>query len=454
MTIDLTEDFEGSTSGTAISTSNTAFTSVTGSGVQTFDNAQVMHGALSMKAEGSGSTGYSTKTYAARNTTYIRMYFRLNALPASNVFPVALNSTSTTRAQLRIANDGAISLRNGTTAVYTMSNLLSAGVWYRLEWLVSNGTGQQLRIYLGDNASALEDSGTQTYNTGTHDRALVGVTSSAAFTAWYDDVEIRDDDWPGPVGSIPSPGSVAVLAAIPTPDVSTPTSASIGAVCVTGVAAVGSATFNAGGFVLIAPPTVAVAVRIYEAASTLYPSEALLPGESLLPGKQVYSPEDALIIVSPINIIAVDATAIIPVPSFFTDDPPLEAIAAVAAIGEVVITADTSVTFFYFTTPTIRERRLLRRHALWDRMYLHRGQTIIRFGSSYQQIDNPSTDQMDTADALFIGGRTYAISETEADLLRTAGYGHWVNDTPDEVIDEVDFSQYGTGPYGSGPYGA
>jgi len=109
---------------------------------------------------------------------------------------------------------------------------------------------------------------------------------------------------------------------------------------------------------------------------------------------------------------------------------------------------------FYFTTPTVRERRYLRRHRLWDRMYLDRGLSILRFGTSYQQIDNPSTDEMETADALFIGGRTYLIDEEEAGRLISAGYGHWVNDNPDDPIDEIDFSQYGAGAYGSGPYGA
>lgn len=108
---------------------------------------------------------------------------------------------------------------------------------------------------------------------------------------------------------------------------------------------------------------------------------------------------------------------------------------------------------FYFTTPTVRERRFLRRHGLWDRMYLDRGLSILRFGTSYQQIDNPSTDQMESADALFVGGRTYLIDEEEAALLRAAGYGHWIGDDPTTPIDEVDLTQYGAGVYGSGPYG-
>jgi hypothetical protein len=124
------------------------------------------------------------------------------------------------------------------------------------------------------------------------------------------------------------------------------------------------------------------------------------------------------------------------------------------AVAVAVVTAvSVAAPVFYFTTPTIRERRYLRRHRLWDRMYLDRGLSILRFGASYQQIDNPSTDEMESADALFIGGRTYLIDEDEADLLIGAGYGHWVNNNPEDPIEEIDFSQYGAGAYGAGPYG-
>lgn len=128
--------------------------------------------------------------------------------------------------------------------------------------------------------------------------------------------------------------------------------------------------------------------------------------------------------------------------------------AAAAQVFSVSQSADcTLMKIWYFTTPTWHEHRRIGGR-LWQRTYLNTGHTIIRFGTSYIQADHPSTEQMESADALYIGGRTYAISEAEAQLLTGAGYGHWVTDSIGEQIpDDVDFSQYGTGIYGSGPYG-
>lgn len=122
-----------------------------------------------------------------------------------------------------------------------------------------------------------------------------------------------------------------------------------------------------------------------------------------------------------------------------------ESITASATISAFSVDAP----LFYFTTPAIRERRFLRRHRLWDRMYLDRGVSILRFGDAYQVVENPGTEDMESADALFIGGRTYLISEDEALRLQAAGYGDWVSDGPVSASD-VDFTMLGASVYGGG----
>jgi hypothetical protein len=107
----------------------------------------------------------------------------------------------------------------------------------------------------------------------------------------------------------------------------------------------------------------------------------------------------------------------------------------------------------YFTTPTWRNHSRYG-NGLQRRLYIDTGHSILRFGTSYQQIDNPSTVQVETADAAFIGGRTYAIDGVEADALRQAGYSHWITDNLGDHLPEIDYTQYGTGLYGTGPYGA
>lgn len=139
------------------------------------------------------------------------------------------------------------------------------------------------------------------------------------------------------------------------------------------------------------------------------------------------------------------ATAAIAAPTVFQN------ISAVQVMT-MTSTADTAPLLFFFTTPSVREHRN-RRHRLWARTYLDRGQSILKFGTSYQQIDVPGDDQIEAADAAYIGGRIYAISQGEASALRSAGYANWVNLDPTVPIDQIDFSQYGAGAYGSGPYG-
>lgn len=78
-----------------------------------------------------------------------------------------------------------------------------------------------------------------------------------------------------------------------------------------------------------------------------------------------------------------------------------------------------------FSPPTW-EMHFFEGNRLWRRCHITVGHTIIKFGTSYQQIDNPTTLQMETADALYEGGRTYPISSDEAAALTAAGYGQWV----------------------------
>lgn len=107
---------------------------------------------------------------------------------------------------------------------------------------------------------------------------------------------------------------------------------------------------------------------------------------------------------------------------------------------------------FYFTPPTWH-MHYPTNNRLWRRAYLDVGHSIIKTAGFYSQVDNPSDDDIELSDAAYIGGRTYAITEDEADALTAAGYGRWVTTYIGEPIPDVDFSQYGTGVYGTGPYG-
>ena len=202
MAVDIVEDFEGGTNGAVITTSNTGlgFTD----GVATFTNTGGVHtGSLAALYSATAGTSYSVVYFGAptlRGASYARFYVTFAALPAANVLIGAYRAVTTSRAELRINSAGTVTLRNGTTAVYTSTATLAANTTYRIEWDAVNGTGQAVRVYVGDSTTALISSGNQTYNTGTHDRLSIGLYASATWTLRVDDIETRDDANPGPMG--------------------------------------------------------------------------------------------------------------------------------------------------------------------------------------------------------------------------------------------------------------
>jgi hypothetical protein len=155
-----------------------------------------------------------------------------------------------------------------------------------------------------------------------------------------------------------------------------------------------------------APATVATAVGVaYDAAAT--PQTTAAPASL---ATAVGTAFDATVSASAIGAPAVLATAI-----------------GTAFDAVAVGTPDPGQQ--YFTTPTMKMRTGIR-HGLWGRIYIDEGISILRFGDSIQQIDEPSAEQISTADAVFIGGRTYAVSAEEAQRLTDAGYGAYLGVTP------------------------
>lgn len=51
------------------------------------------------------------------------------------------------------------------------------------------------------------------------------------------------------------------------------------------------------------------------------------------------------------------------------------------------------------------------------------GISLLKFGSSYQQYQTPTDDDVRAADIAYLGGREYVISDSEVAALTAAGYG-------------------------------
>jgi hypothetical protein len=198
----MSEDFEGATSGTAVTAANTAFVSVTGS--PTYDSAQFMVGTQSALLNPSTALQYgSYQIGAAAASMSVRWYLRLAALPTAVTYLASPLSLSTIRAQVGLNADGTVRIRNATTLVATtmLAAALSAGTWYRIEWQLDGpGATQVLRIFAGHGTTPISGADISgTFNTGTVDRMLLGVPVSGTVTLNMDAVKMTDvAEWIGP----------------------------------------------------------------------------------------------------------------------------------------------------------------------------------------------------------------------------------------------------------------
>lgn len=197
------EDYEGGSDEGAINSSNTDYDVISGSPV--FDSAHAMRGALSGRYASAGAITSTGRTFTARNVIFDRAYVLVEASPAAAMYVMGCNSGGTIRAQNRINADRTITVRNGTTAVFTSTTVLATNTWYRLERHIDLSAGtQETKIFLGHDATELETSGSVAAPSGvTADRVAYGnLTAVTGTTVWVDDVTSNNgaggDGFPGP----------------------------------------------------------------------------------------------------------------------------------------------------------------------------------------------------------------------------------------------------------------
>lgn len=61
--------------------------------------------------------------------------------------------------------------------------------------------------------------------------------------------------------------------------------------------------------------------------------------------------------------------------------------------------------------------------SLFGRRWVDVGESVLKFGTSYRRYRYVSAEDVEAADVAYIGGRSYLVSDSEADALREAGYG-------------------------------
>lgn len=77
------------------------------------------------------------------------------------------------------------------------------------------------------------------------------------------------------------------------------------------------------------------------------------------------------------------------------------------------------------TTPTA-DQPLETEHRLFGRYKLNRGISLLVAGSTVIEAQYPNQEDLDLYDFVYLGGRSYEISDDEAATLTAAGYGGYI----------------------------
>lgn len=226
--VTVTNDFEGGTNGTTVSTSNaggtgnTQFNTVshgTGTTVQ-FSDEQAAHGGLSVKmASGATASGFGirwTTAVGTATTSYIRFYFYATGAPASNTRLIQFGNASGSTVNATVywqTNRKFATTNSGIGGGVATTATVPLNQWVRIEVkVVVNGASgtHEIRVYLTpDSATADSTNTASAQNNGT---TAVGLwafgnyfDSKANVPAFYmDDVGVSTTDWLGPAVSGPA----------------------------------------------------------------------------------------------------------------------------------------------------------------------------------------------------------------------------------------------------------
>lgn len=207
------ETYEGAASGTAITTANSQWDNVVGTGSMTYSTAQVLAdggGTRSGRYAATAQIANHVGFFTASSVGFLRAYLYVETMPSANTAIFQFTSTATVRAEMQLGASGVIRIRNSSlTAIATApSGTIPTGAWCRIEWSYSNTAGtQRLKVYKGaqlHGSTPDYDSGSVSSTAaGTFDRLAAGVIASGTETIYLDNVAVDDAAFPAPTGNQP-----------------------------------------------------------------------------------------------------------------------------------------------------------------------------------------------------------------------------------------------------------
>lgn len=82
---------------------------------------------------------------------------------------------------------------------------------------------------------------------------------------------------------------------------------------------------------------------------------------------------------------------------------------------------------YIFKTP-VSEEGPIGPHRLWEFYRLERGITVLKIDGEYYETQSVAQEEMDVADAVYLGGHEYEVSDEEAAELTAAGYEEYLTE--------------------------
>lgn len=96
-----------------------------------------------------------------------------------------------------------------------------------------------------------------------------------------------------------------------------------------------------------------------------------------------------------------------------------------------------------YLTPPGRVEHRGGNHPLFGRLKLTRGVSLLKEDGVYRQVQYPTAEEIDAAEAAYLGGHVYEVPIDEVIALDGAGYGDYVT-----YLFEYGMDIFGVGPYG------
>lgn len=192
------------------------------SGTFALDTGTVHSGTYSMRYNVAAQQGYVNRVHATltSGTVYYRAFRRWGTLPSTGTPSIVENNGGGgTTLIVRIVGSGSPTLRlvNNTTATAaTMTTVLSAGVWYRIEvahTLLDAGGSMELRLYNDMDASPLETvsiTGEDTLRTNLTQWYFGSLGANSTQDVYEDDIVVNSSAGSAPFNTWVGPSKIAL----------------------------------------------------------------------------------------------------------------------------------------------------------------------------------------------------------------------------------------------------